>query len=269
MREKLGLEKPPAYHRVITFAIDAHWRGLSYPPVACASAGLSTWFAASRRGACHVDGGLSPRVCSGLLRFLAAVIFGRFGCGVGRALELGILLARGAIARCTVTPLPRCAGARVKRNNLGLRVSRDFGFAYWAASAVLGARCGGRRRCREVARRRVQGLLPGAGLAGFLTVFGGPGAGIGGGGAGMGGGGAAMAGGAGGGLGVGGGADTGGAAALALAAAAALGALGSLASPASQPTARRKKSPPPNAVSQSGVFGSSRAGSSCASAIAA
>jgi hypothetical protein len=44
--------------------------------------------------------------------------------------------------------------------------------------------------------------------------------------------------------------------------------LGSLESPASQATARTMKSPPPSAVSQSGVFGSSGTGSSCASAVA-
>jgi hypothetical protein len=111
-------------------------------------------------------------------------------------------------------------------------------------------------------------------LAGFLAFFAPPGAGIAGGGAGMGDGGAAIAGGAGGGSGGGGGAALGAAwgggetaaAALALAADAASAVFVSLASPASHATARRKKRPPPRAVNQRGVFGSSGSGSSCASA---
>jgi hypothetical protein len=104
-------------------------------------------------------------------------------------------------------------------------------------------------------------------LTTFLTFFAPPEGGIAGGGAGMGAGGAAIGGGGGGGSGGGaggaafglglGGAVATAAAALALAAAAASAVFDSLASPASQATARRKKSPPPNAVSQRGVFGSS------------
>ena len=58
------------------------------------------------------------------------------------------------------------------------------------------------------------------------------------------------------------------AAALALAAGAGSAALGSPVSPTSNRTAKTKKSPPPKAVNQSGVFGSSGTGSSCASATA-
>ena len=224
--------------------------------------------------------GLRPRVGSGCLRPPAAGCAGV--CGLRPRIYTAAswlfagLLPRG-VARLVATRIAACASRRCHVAPARTRKETTWACAYrelWIRPHGLGS-CGrlwagGRVGADVVARLRagVQGLFAGAGLAGFLTVFGAPGAGIGGGGAGMGGGGAAIGeGGAGGALGVGGGGD-GAAAADALAAVAAFVSRGSLASPASQPTARRKKSPPPNAVSQRGVFGSSGTGSSCASAIA-